>query len=144
VPVLLFSKGLDDSDFITAKATDQDGDITVKKQTGGTTYSLQVAPEGGQPVGLGEVYLLYNDVFYLSQAGTIPAGGIYLQPAKEQFVRTRSMLVIDGAGTTAIDAPVTFASQRPDAWYTLDGRRLSGKPSQKGVYINGGVKVVIK
>lgn len=144
VPVLLFSKGLDDSDFITAKAADQGGDITVKKQTGGTTYSLQVAPEGGQPVGLGEVYLLYNDVFYLSQAGRIPAGGIYLQPAKEQLSKTRSMLVIDGTGTTAIDAPVTFASQRPDAWYTLDGRRLSGKPSQKGVYINGGVKVVIK
>ena len=26
-------------------------------------------------------------------------------------------------------------------WYTLDGRRLSGKPSQKGVYINKGVKI---
>ena len=31
-----------------------------------------------------------------------------------------------------------------DAWYTLDGRRLDGKPVQKGMYINGGKKVVIK
>ncbi len=30
------------------------------------------------------------------------------------------------------------------AWYSLDGRRLSGKPSVKGVYINNGRKVVIK
>ena len=28
-------------------------------------------------------------------------------------------------------------------WYTLDGRKLSGKPTQKGVYINGGHKVVV-
>ena len=29
-------------------------------------------------------------------------------------------------------------------WYTLDGRRLSGKPTVKGIYINNGRKVVIK
>ncbi len=29
-------------------------------------------------------------------------------------------------------------------WYSLDGRRLSGKPTKKGVYINNGRKVVIK
>jgi hypothetical protein len=32
----------------------------------------------------------------------------------------------------------------PSGWYTLDGRRLDGKPSRVGVYINKGVKVVIK
>ena len=31
-----------------------------------------------------------------------------------------------------------------DVWYTLDGRRLNGKPSRAGVYINKGIKVVIK
>ena len=29
-------------------------------------------------------------------------------------------------------------------WYTLDGRRLSGKPTTKGVYISNNRKVVIK
>ena len=29
-------------------------------------------------------------------------------------------------------------------WFTLDGRRLNGKPSRAGVYINNGNKVVIK
>ena len=33
---------------------------------------------------------------------------------------------------------------KSDGWYTLDGRRLSEKPTQSGVYINGGRKVVIK
>ena len=31
-----------------------------------------------------------------------------------------------------------------DAWYTLDGRRLNGKPAQKGVYINNGKKIIVK
>jgi hypothetical protein len=31
-----------------------------------------------------------------------------------------------------------------NSWYTLDGRRLDRKPTQKGVYIVNGKKVVIK
>lgn len=31
-----------------------------------------------------------------------------------------------------------------EGWYTLDGRKLSGKPSQKGIYINNGKKIIIK
>lgn len=31
-----------------------------------------------------------------------------------------------------------------DAWFSLDGHRLSGKPSKKGLYIWNGKKVVIK
>ena len=31
-----------------------------------------------------------------------------------------------------------------DGWYTLDGVRLDSKPTQKGVYINNGKKVIVK
>ena len=30
------------------------------------------------------------------------------------------------------------------SWFTLDGRRLSGKPTTKGIYLSGGRKVVVK
>jgi hypothetical protein len=30
------------------------------------------------------------------------------------------------------------------AWYDLSGRKLDGKPAQKGVYINNGRKVIIE
>ena len=33
---------------------------------------------------------------------------------------------------------------KDNSWYTLDGRRLSGKPTQHGIYINNSNKVVIK
>jgi hypothetical protein len=31
-----------------------------------------------------------------------------------------------------------------DGWYTMDGRKLEGKPTKKGLYINNGRKVAIK
>ena len=49
----------------------------------------------------------------------------------------------DGAITTGINTP-DAPLQTPHGWYTLDGRRLSGMPLQKGIYINNGKKVVIK
>jgi len=35
-------------------------------------------------------------------------------------------------------------SEKNSFWYTLDGRRLSGKPSQRGIYIYKGIKTMIQ
>lgn len=35
-----------------------------------------------------------------------------------------------------------FDKAATDAWYTIDGQRLTGKPARKGLYIHGGRKVV--
>ena len=37
-----------------------------------------------------------------------------------------------------------FMVNGSDAWYSLDGRRLNGKPTQRGIYINNGKKTIIK
>jgi hypothetical protein len=53
----------------------------------------------------------------------------------------------DGDETTgiiSIDNGQLIIDNSMDAWYSLDGRRLNGKPTQKGIYINHGNKVVIK
>ena len=31
-----------------------------------------------------------------------------------------------------------------DYWYNIDGRKLSGKPAQRGIYINKGKKTLVK
>ena len=36
------------------------------------------------------------------------------------------------------------AAGTPDAWYTLDGRRLSSEPTAPGIYISRGRKIIIK
>ncbi len=45
---------------------------------------------------------------------------------------------------TSLSQPLQREGSQAGAWYTLDGRKLDGKPAKKGVYINNGVKVVIK
>ena len=89
---------------------------------------------------------------YLSYVGTeapAPARGLTRSAAATddlpQSITVR--LVSRNGETTAIGeidtktGKMTFDSE---AWYTLDGVRLSGKPSKKGLYINNGRKVVIK
>lgn len=153
VPVLLFSESLEDNDVRTSASA----------EAGSATQSMmKVAKKDGQKVELGEVYILFNNVFYLSQAGTIPEGRVYLpvpeekseepkekgEETKEVQSKTRSYLTIGGAHTTAIDAPIThlspLTSRYSGAWFSLDGRRLSTAPASKGVYIHNGKKVVIK
>lgn len=43
------------------------------------------------------------------------------------------------------EANSSFFTLRPSLseWYTIDGRKLAGKPTQKGVYINKGKKQVV-
>jgi hypothetical protein len=135
VPVLLLSKELKSKKLLTAESKEE-----------GTSKEclLKVAGKDGVKVTIGQVYLLYNDVFYFSQGGTIPEGGIYL-PKPENNVKTRSALVIGGDdGTTGISQLSTLNSQLSDAWYDLNGRRLNGKPTAKGIYIMNGKKVVMK
>jgi hypothetical protein len=45
---------------------------------------------------------------------------------------------------TAIDHSTLTIDHYDDAWYTMDGRKLNGVPTTKGVFINNGRKVVIK
>ena len=73
-------------------------------------------------------------------AGDLPAPG---QAAARRFVLNFG----DGDETTgiiSIDNGQLIIDNSMDAWYTLDGRRLTGKPTAKGLYINNGRKVVIK
>lgn len=49
------------------------------------------------------------------------------------------------AQATGISATLNDKGQMiNDAWYTLDGRRLMSKPTQRGLYINNGKKFVVK
>ncbi len=54
-------------------------------------------------------------------------------------------LSFDGEETTGIlGVSANYNGVTDEAWYSLDGVRLSGKPTQRGLYINNGKKVVIK
>ena len=49
---------------------------------------------------------------------------------------------IVGEDATAIEGITPYMED--GVWYTLDGRQLNGKPTEKGVYIVNNKKVIIK
>ena len=50
----------------------------------------------------------------------------------------------DGEATGITTTNLTDYTNGDDSWYSLDGRKLLQQPTRKGVYIQNGVKVVIK
>ncbi|MBR1666901.1 MAG: leucine-rich repeat protein [Bacteroidaceae bacterium] len=47
-------------------------------------------------------------------------------------------------GILSVESGQRTLDSETDAWYTLDGRRIGGKPAQKGVYIHSGKKVFVE
>ena len=83
------------------------------------------------------------------QTDYAPARGMTRGAAADEELpqRITVKLVSANGETTAIgtlDTKTGEVSFDSEAWYTLDGVRLSGKPSTKGIYINNGKKIVIK
>ena len=113
---------------------------------------------GGEAVEAGQFVRFTTNAFikpmrcYLSYVGTeapAPARGLTRSAAAtDDLPQSITVRLVSRSGeTTAIGeidtktGKMTFDSE---AWYTLDGVRLSGKPSTKGIYINNGRKIVIK
>ena len=90
------------------------------------------------------IYVLYNDEFVKTISGTIPAFRCYLPVAKSQNASTR-LSISSYNEATGISSLTPGPSPKGDgSIYSLDGRKLTGQPTQKGVYIMSGKKVVIK
>ena len=88
---------------------------------------------------------------YLSYVGTeapAPARGLSRAAATDDLPQSITVRLVSRNGeTTAIGTLNTKTGELSfdsESWYTLDGVRLSGKPSTKGIYINNGKKVAIK
>ena len=46
--------------------------------------------------------------------------------------------------TTSVTTPIAPVREADDTWYDLNGRKLNGKPVQRGIYIHNGRKLAIK
>lgn len=90
-------------------------------------------------------YLVYN--------GSTEGGTFQNAPSRtrgaastEELPQTITVVLLSSNGeTTAIGTLDTKTGDITlDGWYTMDGRKLEGKPTKKGLYINNGRKIVIK
>lgn len=141
--------------------------VTISNSLQSVTTTTQGAPEGTKvtftgsfsPLNIDEEnrVLLYlgadNKLYYPDQAmvinacrayfklkgisaGDLPAGAIYLNFGEDATGIETMSDVSTGRRTEFGNGKMS------DAWYTLDGRKLQGKPTTKGVYIYNGKKSV--
>lgn len=86
--------------------------------------------------------------WYASASGTLPAGKAYLRlPTRSVSGSNHARAftwIFEDSTPTAIQDVQTAGSQTDDAWYTIDGIRMAGKPTTSGIYVNHGKKHVIK
>ena len=106
-----------------------------------TTNLLRVATTAKE-VTVGECYVLYQDEFVLYGTGTLPAGTIYLPVGGTAGARRLS--IGSGGDTTSMEDVRWQTEEGSGDWYSMDGRKLDGKPTKKGLYIHNGKKEVVK
>ena len=75
-----------------------------------------------------------------------PLGAYFVDNAANAANMLREILIEEADGsTTAISAiTVDGAFVEADGWYTTNGVKLQGVPTEKGIYIRNGKKIVIK
>ena len=66
------------------------------------------------------------------------------EPSSPQQSAVRAFALNFGDETTSIENGLLKIENEAGAWYDLSGRKLSGKPIVKGIYIKDGKKFVIK
>ena len=84
-----------------------------------------------------------NTLYYPSRAMTIGAYRAYFHIGSSAGIKDFRLNFGEEDEATSIDhSPLTIDHYDGAAWYDLNGRKLQGKPSQKGIYIVNGKKVL--
>lgn len=85
------------------------------------------------------IYSMTNATF---ETNNSPLLNIVLTGSQAEAAISNILLVPADNNTTGIHENVIDKSD--ELWYTINGRRLINKPTQKGIYINNGTKYVVK
>ena len=153
VPVLLLSDD-EASGFVASPKDPSTPEVTAQTKNS----NLLKVSSGGETVGAAQIYMFYKGEFVLTKAGTLDEGKFFLyNPNYNAQAQTAgsnsepapsrgSLQIVFDDETTGISElnNSKIEEKETDVWYTLDGRRLSVKPSKAGIYIHQGQKEYIK
>ena len=112
---------------------------------GDATFKGNYAPVALAKDDKTRLFLANNMLYY-------PTGSVTVKPFRAYFELTSDVptasgapnLVIDFGETTGVGELRTENRRIENSFYDLQGRRLNGKPTQKGIYIHHGKKEVLK
>ena len=140
-PFLLKNTTNEEKTILLIPCTEPDLAVTVAKEFKGTEGAKEFTEDD---MAAADYYVCNGKQFVkVRGAGTLGANMAYLKvtgnaPASIPFHRS---IDGNGEGTTGIDN--LNVNDNEATWYDLGGRRLQGKPGQKGIYIKNGRKVVV-
>ena len=141
-PFLMKNNTNEEKTFVLVTCNDPDLAITVADEFIGTLTAKEFTEDD---MATAEFYVCNGLEFIkVRGAGRLAPKKAYLKvngnnaPLSIPFRRS---IGGEGEGTTSIDN--LNVNDNEATWYDLNGRRLQGKPSQKGIYIKNGKKVVV-
>ena len=116
-------------------------DVTVGGATFKGTYGPVVLPANNKR----RLFLANNTLWYPTAELTVRTCRAYFELTNEvpETAGAPSIVIEYGEATSLTPAP-SPTGEGSGYWYTLDGRKLNGKPTQKGMYVKNGRKVVVK
>ena len=143
-PFLVKNNTGEEKTFILVPCNDPDLAITVADEFIGTLTEKSFTEDDMKAAD----YYVCNGIEFVKVrgAGELASNKAYLKvngngnPQSIQFRHS----IDGGAETTGINESLVNSEEVNSVWYDLNGRRLQGKPSQMGVYIKNGKKIVIK
>ncbi|MCR4603437.1 MAG: leucine-rich repeat domain-containing protein [Prevotella sp.] len=133
-------KSTNDSPTLTYASTIPTGDFTSNVLKGVDIATTCTA---------GDNYVLANGInglgFYIYSGTSLGANKAYL-PKSSVNAGARGIILFAEDETTSVDEDVRIEKGKTTGamWYTIDGRKLQERPTQKGLYIHEGQKVIIK
>ena len=144
-PFLLKNTTNEEKTILLIPCNEPDLAVTVANEFIGTLTAKEFTEDD---MATGDFYVCNGKEFIkVRGAGTLAPNKAYLKvtgnaPASIPFRRS----IDGGEGTTGISEEVRVKSEEfaTAPYYDLNGRKLQGKPTQKGVYIQNGKKVVVK
>lgn len=96
--------------------------------------------------GDGTDYILKNGAFVPATSGSLARNKAYLKVPTVASGSIRYDFQLEDEGVTGIRSidGAQSGTYEKDCWYTLDGRKLDGKPAEKGIYIYNEHKIFIQ
>ena len=135
-PMLIYNKSQQEKVILLIPCNDPDLALTVAPEFKGTLTATTIAASTANQTN----YAFNGKQFvWVKDAINLGANKAWLS-IENANARAINIVFDETTGLKTVDS-LQFTV---DGWYTVDGRKLQGKPTKKGMYILNGKKVVVK
>jgi len=148
VPMLLYKPG-DNYQFYPELVEPGDGHLSGWSASGyykrnATEWNLNADDEIQYETQ--KIWVLVRDKFVRSKSGTLEANKCYLELSGPTSVSFSPELNLEPntTGVVEVESGKMKVESSAGEWFTLDGRKVQGIPSKKGIYITNGKIIIIR